>query len=70
MNKLQWNWIQNTKLFIHKNAFENFICKMAAILSREKLVNSMLSTFALTSVSIPFIYETVPADGQAPLGVK
>ena len=33
-NKLQWNFVQNTKLFIHKNAFENIICEMAAILSR------------------------------------
>ena len=33
-NKLQWNSNQNTKLFIHENAFENVVCKMAAILSR------------------------------------
>ena len=29
--KLQWNFNQNTKLFIHKNAFENIVCQMAAI---------------------------------------
>ena len=26
--------IQNTKIFIHENAFENVVCEMAAILSR------------------------------------
>ena len=29
-NKLQWNSNQNTKLFIHENAFENIVCEMAA----------------------------------------
>ena len=38
-NKLQWNSNQNTKLFIHKNAFENTVCEMAAILSRKGWVN-------------------------------
>ena len=33
-NKLQWNFNQNTKLFIHANASENIICEMVAILSR------------------------------------
>ena len=33
MNKLQWNFNQNIKLFIHENASENIICEMAAILS-------------------------------------
>ena len=32
---LQWNSNQNTKLFIHENAFENTIWEMAAMLSRE-----------------------------------
>ena len=40
-NNLQWNLNQNTKLSIHENAFENFICEMAAILSRKKLVNKI-----------------------------
>ena len=39
-NKLQWNFDQNAKLFIHENASENNICKMAAILSRGRWVNS------------------------------
>ena len=33
MNKLQWNFNQNTKLLIQDNAFENIVCGMAAILS-------------------------------------
>ena len=32
-NKRQWNFNQNTKLFIHENASENIIFEMAAILS-------------------------------------
>ena len=32
-NKLQWNVNQNKKLFFCKNASENIVCKMAAILS-------------------------------------
>ena len=38
-NKLQWNFNQNTKLFIHENASENIACEMAAILSRGRWVN-------------------------------
>ena len=38
-NKLQWNLNENSKLFIHENAFENSICEMAAILSRGRWVN-------------------------------
>ena len=33
-NKLQWNLNQNSCVFIHENAFENVVWKMAAILSR------------------------------------
>ena len=33
-NKLQWNFYQNTKLFLHENVFQNIVCEMAAILSR------------------------------------
>ena len=34
----QWNLNQNTKFFIHRNAFENGGCEMAAILSMVKWV--------------------------------
>ena len=37
-NKLQWNCYQNTKLFIHENAFENIVCEMTAILSSGRWV--------------------------------
>ena len=30
-NKLQWTFNQNTKFFIHENASENIVCKMAAL---------------------------------------
>ena len=39
-NKLQWNFNQNTKLFIQENASENIVCEMAAIFSRGRWVNS------------------------------
>ena len=38
MNKLQWNFNQNTKKIIHENASENIACEMVAILSRERWV--------------------------------
>ena len=34
-NKLQWNLNKNTTVFIQQNAFENVICKMAAIFFSE-----------------------------------
>ena len=37
-NKHQWNFNQNTKLFIHENASKNIVCEMAAILSRWRWV--------------------------------
>ena len=33
-NTFQWNWDQNTKLFVHKKSFENVVYEMAATLSR------------------------------------
>ena len=38
-NKPQWNFNQNEKLFFHKNASENIVCEMTAILSRGRWVN-------------------------------
>ena len=43
-NKLQRNLNRNTKLFIHENAFESVVCKMAAILSRGRWVNNVSHT--------------------------
>ena len=39
-NKLQWNFNQNTELFIHQYASENTVREMAAILSRGRCVSS------------------------------
>ena len=44
-NKLQWNFNQNIKLFIHENASENIVCEMAAILPRGRWVNVSCSNF-------------------------
>ena len=40
-NKLQWNFNQNTRLFIHKNASENTVCEMTSILSRGRWVKCL-----------------------------
>ena len=37
-NKFQWNFNQNTKLFIHEYAFENVVCEKAGILSRGRWI--------------------------------
>ena len=37
-NKLQWNFDQNSYIFIQENAFENVVCEMAAILSLPQCV--------------------------------
>ena len=42
MKKFQWNFNQNTKLFIHDNASQNTVCKMAAILSKERWVKDYM----------------------------
>ena len=38
-NKLQWNINRNSYIFIHENALENVVCKMASILSRPQCVH-------------------------------
>ena len=38
-NKLQWNFNRNTKLLVHKNAAENIVWEMGAILSRWRWAN-------------------------------
>ena len=34
MNKLQWDFNRNPYIFIQENAFENVVCKTAAIMSQ------------------------------------
>ena len=36
-NKFQWNFNQNTKLFIHEDASKNIVCEMVAIVSEEEM---------------------------------
>ena len=43
-NKLEWNFNQNSSIFIQENTFENVVCEMAAILSRGRLVNETISS--------------------------
>ena len=40
MDIFQWNFIQNSKLVIQRNALENAVCEMAAILSVPQSVES------------------------------
>ena len=40
-NKLQWNFNQNTNIFIHKNASETIAYKVVAILSRGRWDKSL-----------------------------
>ena len=37
-NKLHWNFIPNSNIFIQQNALENVVCEMASILSRPQCV--------------------------------
>ena len=39
MNQLQWNFNQNSYIFIKENAFENVVCEMAAILTQPQSFN-------------------------------
>ena len=42
VNIFQWNFNQNTTFFIDKNAFDNVVWKMSAILSRPQCVNGRI----------------------------
>ena len=46
-NKFQWNFNQNTKLFIPENAFENIVCEKAAILSRGDELKRLWKSFPI-----------------------
>ena len=50
-NKLQWNFNQNTKLFIHEIASENIACEMAAILSSGRWVKHLITCPEVTYMS-------------------
>ena len=53
MNKLQWNFNQNSCIFIHGNAFKNVVWKMAAILSWPQCVNRKVG---ITTSYTPLLY--------------
>ena len=46
-NKLQWNFIWISNIFIQENAFESVICEMAAILSRPQCVKLCFLTLII-----------------------
>ena len=48
-NKLQWNFKQNSNIFIQENGFECVVCEMASIWSRPQCVNNE-PVIALTSI--------------------
>ena len=46
-NTFQWNFNQNTRLFIHENEPENIVCEMAAILSKERWVERYIVVYSM-----------------------
>ena len=56
-NKLEWNFNQNSSIFIQENTFENVVCEMAAILSRGRLVNETISSdMCCIHITMPMFY--------------
>ena len=41
-NRIQWNFNQNTMIFIQENGFENAVCKMVAMLSKPQCLNVLI----------------------------
>ena len=62
-NTHQWNFNQNTNIFIYENAPENIVCEMAAILSRGRWVNTY--GLDLPTLSILKIETTQTNEGTA-----
>ena len=64
-NKLQWKFNRNSNIFIHENAFESFVCEMAAILSRPQCVNDKkrIGQVASDILLIRFAYYTKDNQG-------
>ena len=51
-NKFQWNFSRKANIFIQENEFENFVCKMASILSQPQWVLFVIARFAVVSFLI------------------
>ena len=80
MNKPQWNTHQNTIIFIHKNALENIVCEISAILSRGRWANTWVrawhavsylwiacpgfSISSKTTILIEFIWDNAACDNH------
>ena len=57
LNKLQWNFNRYIKLFIHENAFESVVCKMASISFRGRWVHcTVIQHCQMSSVKYQFSY--------------
>ena len=56
-NELQWNFYQNSFIFIQENPFENVVWKMAAILSRLQCVE-ILCLPITPFVWFPIVYQS------------
>ena len=52
MNNFLWNRNQNSCIFIQENAFDNVVCKMAAILSRSEYVKERGFSSNVRSLSV------------------
>ena len=46
-DKLKWDFDQNTKIFIHENAYENIVCEITAILSGEDGLSNAFEYYIL-----------------------
>ena len=55
-NKFQWNLRLNSYIFIQENAFENGVCKMAAILSGSLCVKCTMTSSAQMMANAHLLY--------------
>ena len=63
--KFQWNFNQNTKLFIHENASGNIVCLIAAILFRGRWIK-LFSNGCPFPLSVKFIDVVTSCDEHVP----
>ena len=63
-NKRQWNFNQNTNIFIDENASENIVCEIAAILCRERWSQrTSLPTWLVVATTSEIEFQP-PEDGE------
>ena len=68
-NKLQWNFNNNSHIFIQENAFENVICEMASIFSRPQCVKFVMMIWLFSPIIVPLICDSL-ALGCQPRGYQ